>query len=81
MQTRHICHQHTPGKPFRLFLDRKLSHSGKITTIKPSGIQVITINCEDFNEPPQGLLSANTRPELLEVPLSPSTANGYHQQH
>lgn len=76
MQTHHPCHEHTSGKPFSLFLDGKLSHSGKITTIKLSGIQVITINCEYFNEPPQGLLPASTRTELLELPLSPSTANG-----
>lgn len=75
MQTRHIHLEHTSGKPFSLFLDGKLSHSGKITAIKLSGIQVITINHEDFNEPPPGLLPANTRAELLEAPVSPSTAN------
>lgn len=75
MQTHHIRHEHTSGKPFSLFLDGKLSHSGKITAIKLSGIQVITINHEDFNEPPPGLLPANTRAELLQVPVSPSTAN------
>lgn len=71
MQTDHVCHEHTSRKPFSLFLDGKLSCSGKITAIKLSGIQVTTMNYEDVNEPPQGLLPAKPRAELLEVLLSP----------
>lgn len=75
MQTDHICHEHTSGKPFSLFLAGKLSCSGKITTVKLSGIQVITINYEGVNELPQRLLPANTRAELLKVLLSPGTGD------
>lgn len=59
-----ICHEYTSGKGI---------HSVKITAIKLSSIQVITINSEDFNEPPRGLLPADTRAELLRVRVSPST--------
>jgi len=64
-----------PGRPFGLFLHGKLSHSGKITALKLSSILGTAINHEGFSEPAPGLPPANSRAELLEVPVSPSAAD------
>lgn len=70
MQTRDTYHEHASRKPFSLFFHGKLNHSGKITAIKLSGIQVSTVktlmsNLKDCYLPIVELSSS--RPHFLQV--------------
>lgn len=69
MQTCDAYHEHASRKSFSLFFHGKLNHSGKITAIKLSGIQVRTLmsHLKDCYLP-IGELSSS-RPHFLQVQL------------